>query len=462
MNKGFIRFLLFFAWASVSCADDLVVPSVSDWNTPTGLPCAQSANIDGPLSLFEVVDKALCNYPQTRETWANAKAAAAQVGVNRADYFPTLNLSGSASQNRTSGTANSGSQTTQSINLSADYLLFDFGAREARVESARQALVAADWTHNATMQDVILSAIQNYYQLFATRTVVEAEIENEKSALQSLEAARSRYETGVATSADRLQAQTAYSQAILTRTRAEGDAQIAQGNLATIMGFDADIPFDIVAPLAKPSDEQQQKNVRELIETAKHVRPDLAAAEAQVKAARANVRVAESNGKPTISLGASQGVSHSSGTNHPRTTSIGISVNVPLFTGFRNTYQIKQAQAQTESRIAQRDRLENQVTLDVWTAYHNLNTEQQAFKAAVDLLESAKESLRVALGRYKAGVGTLSDLLNAQAALASANSQHIRSTYNWYIARAALAQAIGQLNVQNLNSVIPNITERAN
>jgi TolC family type I secretion outer membrane protein len=459
MSRQFIIALAFLFFCKLALAEELSAPPVSDWNTPVGAPCAQPKSADAPLNLLDVVDQALCHYPQTRETWANAKAAAAQVGVNRADYLPNINLSASASHQNVRGAGVNSNSSTQSLGLSVDYLLFDFGGREARVESAKQALISADWTHDATLQNVIFTAVQNYYQLFAARATVEAQIENEKSALQNLEAAKSRYEAGVATSADKLQAQTAYSQAQLTRMRAEGDAQIAQGNLANIMGLDADISVNIVAPVAQPSDEQQQ-NIRSLMETAKRERPDLAAAEAQVNAAEANVRAARANGLPTLSLGANQNFNHSNVSDQPRTTSIGLSLNVPLFTGFRNTYQIKQAQAQAEARVAQRDRIGNQVSLDVWKAYHNLNTEQQAFKTAVDLMESARESLRVALGRYKAGVGTLIDLLTAQAAMANANSQYIQAAYTWYIAKAALAQAIGSLHVQNLESVIPNISEK--
>lgn len=59
------------------------------------IPCqfAQQTGIDAaPLSLPDVVDHALCNNPQTREAWANARYQAAQVGMAQSAYLPSVDL----------------------------------------------------------------------------------------------------------------------------------------------------------------------------------------------------------------------------------------------------------------------------------------------------------------------------------------------------------------------------------
>ena len=96
--------------------------------------------------------------------------------------------------------------------------------------------------------------------------------------------------------------------------------------------------------------------------------------------------------------------------------------------------------------MAQNERLQNQVTLDVWQAYQRLQTAAEAVQTTRDLLASAEQSERVALGRYKAGVGTVLDVLNAQSALAAARMQRIQSELDWYVYRAVLAQAMGALD----------------
>ena len=79
-------------------------------------------------------------------------------------------------------------------------------------------------------------------------------------------------------------------------------------------------------------------------------------------------------------------------------------------------------------------------------------------RSAADLLASAAQSERVALGRYKAGVGSILDTLSAQSALASARQQQILASFNWNIARATLAQAMGSLDLgllQELAAAMP-------
>ena len=131
--------------------------------------------------------------------------------------------------------------------------------------------------------------------------------------------------------------------------------------------------------------------------------------------------------------------------------SIGISLSIPIFTGFNNSYQIRAAQARVDSQAAQRDSVSLQVALDVWQAYQNLSTGIQAVRSSSDLVASAAESERVALGRYQAGAGSILDLVTAQSALASARQQNIQALYSLSIFKAALAQALGRIDWDVLN-----------
>ena len=250
--------------------------------------CAKE-KIRSPLALPDVIDLALCNNPQTRALWASARGQAAQVGVNTAAYLPTLSASGSVSNNQTQA----GNQTTvnsvsQSASLSASYLLYDFGGRSASLENAKQLLIAANATRDATLQGNFLGAIQAYYALLSARASVESFKVDEAKAQESLSAALARYQAGVATPVDRLQAQTTLSQAKLNRIKGEGDASNAQGTLANIMGFDASQQYTLKALPDSEPDQVIEQDIGKLIAEARLKRPDLAAAESQIKAAEAD------------------------------------------------------------------------------------------------------------------------------------------------------------------------------
>ncbi len=410
----------------------------------------------GSLDLSEVVDRALCRNPQTREAWANARYQAAQLGIAESAYLPSASLSLSASRNSGNGAAaaggNDSSYSQTATTLSFSYLLYDFGGRAAALENARQVMAATNATQDATLQSVFLAAVQAYYQWHAAQAAVLAARESEHAGQESLKGAIARYQAGTATPADKLQAQTAASQATLARIRAEGDASTAQGNLANIIGLSAEQPLVVAPPSDSPPDVQYERKLSELIETAKRLRPDLAAAEAQVLSAKSGIDAARASGMPSISLFANRNDAHSSLTDPTHGNVIGIAVNIPIFTGFDTIYRVRAAEAQLDVKAAQRDRLALQVSLDVWRAYHALVTETQAVRAASDLLASATQSAQAAGGRYRAGVGGILDLLNAQSALASARQQHIQELYNWRLARVTLAQAMGQLDFSTLEA----------
>ena len=411
--------------------------------------------INKPLTLSDVVDLTLCNNPQTRTLWASARAQAANVGVGLSAYLPTLSAQASASRNTSDVSGTTTSFNSRSASLTAGYLLFDFGGRAGTLENAKQLLVAANATRDSTLQADFLNAVQSYYALLSARAIVASLQVAEASARESFAAAEARYLAGVATPADKLQAQTALSQARLNLITAQGNALAAQGTLANVMGFDASQSFTLVPLPESAPDAVVEQDIGKLIEDARRKRPDLRAADAQIKAAEAQLAATRATGLPSVTLSASTGSQNISGTPITNSSSIGVTLSVPLFTGYRNTYQNRAAEQQIEGKVAARDLLANQIALDVWKAYQTLRTNSQSLIAANDLVASAEQSERMTLGRYKAGVSNMSilDVLNAQSALASARQQRVTALYNFQASRLGLAQAIGQLDLTQLETV---------
>jgi outer membrane protein TolC len=116
---------------------------------------------------------------------------------------------------------------------------------------------------------------------------------------------------------------------------------------------------------------------------------------------------------------------------------------VPLFTGFESRANVAKAREEAEAAAAQADTLEQQVILQVWRSYYALETAGQLVKTSQDLVASAEQSERVALGRYREGVGTIIDLLVAQASLSKARAEEITARSGWYLALAQLAHDTG-------------------
>lgn len=441
----------------------------ADWNDPFAIealvpatqlgslraaPCA-AAPPASPLGIADVIDRTLCGNPQSMEAWASARFQAMQTGTARAAFLPTLNADGNAGRTWSRSGGQSDDYNSLSASLGLSYLLYDFGGRDAALENARQLFEAARASQDSVVQGLFMAAIQGYYQVHAAQAALASSQQAERASQASLDAATARYKVGVGTPADRLQAQTALSQATLTRIRAEGDLQVARGALASLMGLDPNSPYALQPPAGAIPYEQFESDVGRLIHEARNRRPDLAAAEAQLKAAQASVGVAEAASKPRFTVTTELGLQHRQFTDTSRSGAIGFNVTVPLFSGFYDTYNIRSAQAQAELRRATRDSLRLQIGLDVWNAYQALATETQALKTSRDLVASATQNADVALGRYRAGVGNIIDTITAQSALAAARAQQIQAGLNWDVARASLAYAMGRLDDTSLFAAAP-------
>lgn len=402
----------------------------------------------GPFSLSDIVERTLCNNPQTASAWAAARAQAAQLGIAKSAYLPTASATVSGSRARSSSDLVTGHGYTNSsdTSLGLNYLLYDFGARAASLENAKQLLIAANAARDTTLQTLFLTAVQDYYALFSAQESVKAYRQSEESAAQSLAVAQGKLIAGVSTKADVLQAQTALSQATYNRIKAEGDVQNARGQLAVLMALSPTTPLAVTPPRSITFDARTGTDLEKLIQEARSNRPDLVAANAQVRAAQAAIDLANAQGKPTISLGVATDWAYSEVNQHSHNSSIGVTLSVPIFTGYKSTYSVRAAEAQLDARKAERDNTANQIALDVWKAYQNLLTNNAAMKTADDLVASAEQSESVARGRYKAGVGTFADLLAAQSALATARQNRVTSLYNLYTSKFSLAQAMGQLD----------------
>ncbi len=435
---------------STSPAKNLITPNTA--HNPCDLE-----RIDVSVDLLEAVEHALCYNPKTRQAWSNVKLQAEQVGIAESAYLPSVNLSTSYSHGPNSYQVQDAPElsynsktTTRNIGLNANWVLFDFGLRRANLEKSRQLLIAANATQDATLQTVFILSAQAYYDLVSAQSALDANQEAEKFSEESYKTAEAKYIAGVGTLADQLQAQTDFAEAKLGRVKAVTDLKIAQGTLALIMGLSADTAVIARVNSKDIPDTAFSASVDQLIVEAKRTHPTLLAAQADLAAANANVSAIRGEGLPSVSLIGGMNRNHQIGEPpsaiNTNNSSIGIQVTIPLFEGFGRNYQIRAAQAQLESKVADLASTEQQVALDVWKSYQILAMETENLNTTKDLLSSARQSFEVARGRYKAGVGTLLELLNAQSTLAKAEQQRVQALSSWHMARLKLANSLGRLS----------------
>jgi outer membrane protein len=429
-------------------------------------PPEQIAGALNKLTLAEAVDIALKNNPDARAAWANARAAAADFGSARGEWLPELSLNGALtrskgtlSQSSRSGSGENqpvGPATTTSAAANLSYLLFNFGGRAAMIEESRQALLAADWTHNAVIQNTVLGTEEAFFNYAEANALLEADRTSLSDAEENLKAAEERHRVGLATSADVLQAKTAYSEVKLAVLGVEGQVRIAKGALAVSMGYPANLPHDIRVIVPEPPAGDLSETVDQLIERAMAGRPDLQAARALALESSANARLARSRMLPSLSAAGSAGRYWLKDVpGYSDTYSGSLLLQIPVFGGFSREFDLIRAKAGADAAAERARAVEQAVVFEVYASHSNFLTATQRIQTTNDLLASATQSEQVALGRYKEGVGNILDLLSAQRALAAARAEHINARLGWFITLARLAHDVGILGSRGENPLMP-------
>ena len=410
------------------------------------------------LTLPEVVDLALRNNPATRISWSQARAAADVYGSAEGKYYPSLALGIAGTRTRTIATPGrpAGERTQYGPSLSLAFTVLDFGGRSGSVNVARQTAIAADLSHNATVENTILQVEGAAFTYLSTRALRDAQKSAVQLATAALDAASERHRVGLATIADVLQAQTARSDAELQLETLEGSLQVTRGGLAVAMGLPANTPFEVPDVPATDSVYFVTQSVDTLIEMAVRNRPELASVRAQAAAAASQIRVARSGYLPVLALSAI-GANNAStvSTFAGRTYTLNLGISVPVFNGFSDHYDVAAASEQYRAAQERSELTKQQVIQQVFTAYYTLRTSTERVRTARDLLASATQSETVARERYREGVGSIVDLLVAQSALANARAQDANARWQWRAALAQLAHDVGVLNSRGDTSFQP-------
>jgi outer membrane protein len=403
-----------------------------------------------PLKLNGAVNVALCRNSATRAAWAAAHQQAAALGSAESAWLPSIGVSDQESRTYgphvdATGNVVDSPQNTNDAALNLGWTLYDFGLRGGRISSASHLLDASAAATNSAVQQTVFNVVQAFYGVVAQDAALIAAKTAEDAAQRSVDITQALQTGGAAALGDVLQAKTAYDQAVIARIQTAQADKSAQAQLAVTLGLPADEPLKLLAEPVPSQVPALSARMSDLMSQAMRQRPDLAAAQAQRDSAIADITVARAQGRPSVSVSAGRTRIDTTAIPLQNYSQIGVSVTWPIFTGFNVGYNVRQAQAALETREVNADQVRLAVSQDVWNGYYGMDAANQQLAATATLVKTASDNQEVAVGRYKAGVGTIVDLLTAQTAGANAQQARIAAERNWQVARAQLVLALGRL-----------------
>ena len=412
-------------------------------------PAAAQTHAIRFASLAELSEHALRERSESRAAWLGIQAEAARLDAAEAANWPTLTGQFNFTQSRSLSSSGAPAPTLHRYgpNLSLAYVLYDFGVRSASIDAQRYQLVASLLNSNRALQDVIAEVEAAYYALLGVRAQVDALTQLEIALRASLDAAEARLQGGLVSRADQLRARAALVETQLARQTAERDQAKAEAALKQAAGIEQTRPLVLDWKTTPPAVLEAADLLAELLAEAQRQRPDLHALQAAAASARFEAERARAARWPSLSLGANSGRTFFlEDERTPSTTySVGVNLSVPLFDGGRLAAEARAAERDAERLQAEVETQRSQVARAVTDAYHDVRNAQVQRDGVVVQFDSASESARAAEARYTAGVGSLLELLTAQAALARARQAQAQADSDWLAAFSRLNHALGRL-----------------
>lgn len=405
-----------------------------------------ATDLGHPLTLSELVDVALENNPATRQAWWNARRASAALGSARSSYYPQIGLDAYVNNGRTFKFINGpeADYTIVGTDLFLSMLLYDCGAREANVESAKNALLAANWQSDWAIQKVMVSVLENAYALLHAQEVLCAAITSQEDAERVLYTARELNRTGLSPVSDVYTTQATLSVMKMETAQNKALVDVHRAKLVSSLGLPANMCIQLASLCQLPAPEKQQTAA--LIDLAYKQRADLFAKQARMAQSLSNLARARAGYGPKLTLGGSGGANHyvndkATGMQYE----VMLNFELPLFTGFDTMYQNRMAYADAQLSLEEMNELQLNIALEVLTYSRTFEATQEMLPDAEDNLSNSTKAYESVLERYKAGKEHIAEVSNALRQLATARVRYSDVKTRWLLSLANLAYATGTL-----------------
>jgi outer membrane protein TolC len=432
---------------------------------PAALGYAQEPLV---LTLEDAIAIAQENSKSLRVSRAVADAADARAGEVRTALYPDLAFYGGYMKLSPGifTLATPAQPTPISVGPVVDNTFtFQLGVRQPLFtgfrlsKNARAAELEAEATRldqGMEESDLILRVTTAYWMLFQSLQLdifANENVERMQSYLADTERMQS---AGLATRNDILKVEVQLASAKIARIEAGNDVRLAEMTLNNSMGQPLETRVSITSRPGDYIDSDSTRSVPAgrdpalLASTAFQMRQDVQAFSARAEAARAGVDAARGNWWPQLELTAHVLYNKPNSRYEPLTDEfigswdIGIQMLFDIWNWGATTHRVEQAEAALRRSELQYDMLRDNVTLEVYAASLSLERAWEKLGLASLAVSQAEENVRSTGDKYRNGLATSSDLLDAEVSLVQAQTQRTGSQVEFALAKARLRRAAGQ------------------
>jgi outer membrane protein len=408
------------------------------------------------MNLLDTYQMALSNDPAWRAKLNTYLADQQNERIAYGGMLTSAALSASASRNRFDPKVVDQSlyYTSKRYGISARQPLFRPEVWQ-RYQQAKSTTSLNEARLQSDQQDFILKVTEAYLNVLRAEATVDALKAEERALERQNTMMTERFKAGLIAKTDVTEALAQYQNARANRISGEIAVTSAQEALAAIVGQPitglAPLRDDMVYQAPYPNDMQAW------VELAKTRHPQIEVARYQYQVAEKNRKVQLAGHKPTLDLVGNatinrQGLSTQS-FNDGDSYSVGLELNLPLYTGGQVTASVRQASYQVDAARDQMLAAERQVVAQARTSFLNIEADRAKIEARQEALSSGETVAKASQVGYELGVRNIVDVLLAQRNAFAAKRDYVTARYDYVLNVVRLRAAAGQLTANDLAEI---------
>ena len=388
------------------------------------------------------------------------EATVAKSEQARAGTLYKIDLAAAASistVDNTLATSKQGGYDVQSATLSGSQPLYRPGNQIVFEQSKRQIDVEEQKLLSAE-QDLIMKVSTAYFDVLASQDSLAYLLAQKAAVTEQLASAKRNFEVGTATITDTREAEARFDLVVAQEIAGRNDLQVKKLALDQLVGKPNSAPLPVKLPLQLPP--VMPSDVAAWVQKSEEMHPAVRQSRLAFEVAQMEAKKAQAATLPTLDLTGNLNMANNNNTTTSAVTSfrtttatVGLSFNMPLFSGYAIENRIKEALALEEKARTDLEAVKRSVAQASRTAFFGLLSGQGQVKALQAAEASSQSALDANKLGYQVGVRINIDVLNSQSQLFDTKAKLAKARYDVLLGGLKLHQASGILKAEDLKQV---------
>ena len=394
------------------------------------------------LDLDTSVQMALQNNPKTKIADGNLKSAYGTKKQTMGQFGPQITFDHRSTRGHNYKSSIATSVVDNFTNsASVSMPIFTAGKRRGSIAASKRNYEIAELEIERTDQEVKLDATQAYFDVLQTRNLVKLNRESVTRLEEHLKNVEAQFSVGIVAKVDVLRSQVELADAQQELIKAENAYEMAVATLNNVVGLPHQTETVVNDELAY---NEYSKSMEDCISFSSIHKPEILQAEKAVSAAKNNVMAARSGYYPSVSVQGSYGWDKDKFPGDEKSSwQVAAVLSFNVFDSNVTRGTVDNAQGTLVQREATYEQTKDNVFLLVRNSYLSLREAEKRIYTSSVAVETAQEDYMIAQVRYQAGVGTNTDVLDAQVALTKAQTNYVQALYDYNTSWANLENAMG-------------------